>query len=365
MLAGDNGPTHPKVNGHVNQCSQEDKHDELNMQKESSWTALPDLILTLFPGGILLASGTTDGIYHWFLHALTNSERVYLICLLVLSAVFAAYEEVRSFGRHRVSSSLVYSSVFPFTVSIGVLQSYTKTSYTDFGFIVACINMWMSCFNPKLFDISLWTSIVALFNEMWYLPALLYLTTFESISNAAKMSFNFEEVSMISLAVTHTLLYVSEPRLLSPHEIFLPALTFGMIVAIVPAVPVLTKIRTSKNSTRFAISSYGIVVLSVLVGVRPWIAAELSEDPIIWVLKYMISSPGYELRLAIVLWWVTVLAFGIIVPVKFFTGTPGSNLHDNGDSLNKRRKFFHGIVVLLFLPSLSLDVRLLSLLSDL
>jgi hypothetical protein len=137
-----------------------------------------------------------------------------------------------------------------------------------------------------------------------------------------------------------------------------------MIVAIVPAVPVLTKIRMSKNTIRFAISSYGIVVLSVLLGVRPWIAAALSEYPILWVVKYMISSPGYQLRLAIVLWWVAVLAFGIIAPVKFFTGTSGSNPDDNGDSLNKRRKFFHGIVVLLFLPALSLDVRSLLLLSN-
>jgi len=365
MLAGDSGPTHPKVNGHVKQCSKENKNDELDMSKDSRWTALPDLILTLFPTGILLASGTTDG-RNRCLHTLMKSERVYLICLLVLSAVFTAYETVRCSGRHRVStlSSLVYSSVFPFTVSIGVSQGYTTTSYTDFSFIVACINMWMSCFNPNLFDISLWTSIIALFNQRWYLPTLLYITTFESISNAVNTSFNFEEMSMISLAVTHTLLYVSEPRHLSPHEIFLPALTFGMIVAIVPAVPVLTKISMSKNPTRFAISSYGIVVLSVLLGVRPWIAAELSEDPIIWVLKYMISSPGYELRLAIVLWWVAVLAFGIIVPVKFFAGTSGPNPEDNGDSLNKRRKFFHGIVVLLFLPALSLDVRSLLLLSN-
>jgi hypothetical protein len=197
-----------------------------------------------------------------------------------------------------------------------------------------------------------------------YLPTLLYITTFESISNTANTSFNFEEVSLISHAVTHTLLYVSESRHLSPHEIFLPALTFGIMVAIAPAVPILTKIKTTKAPAKLAIASYGAVVLSVLLGVRPWIAAELSEDPIIWVLKYMISSPGYELRLAIVSWWIGVLAFGIIVPVKFFTGTSDSNQLDNGDSLNKRRKFFHGIVVLLFLPALGLDVRVFYLLSN-
>ena len=287
-------------------------------------------------------------------------ERVYLICLLVLSAAFTLIERVLSSGRYRLAilSSLVYSSVFPFTVSIGLSQRYSTASHTDFSFIIACVTMWISCFNPTVFNLSFWTSIVAIVNERWYHPTLLYIATFESISQTANTSFNFEEVSLIAHAVTHTLLYISEPRHLSPHEIFLPALTFGMMVAVAPAVPVVSKIRMSKIPIIFAISSYGIVVISILLGVRPWIAAALSEDPIIWVLKYMTSATGYEVRLAIVVWWVAVLVFGIIVPVKFFTGTSESNPQDNGDSLNKRRKFFHGIVVLLFLPALSLDVQL-------
>jgi len=280
--------------------------------------------------------------------------------------VFASYQRIQFSGRHRVSilSSLVYSSVFPFTVSIGLSKRYSTTSYTDFSFIIACVNIWISCFNPSLVDISSWVSIIGLFHERWYLPTLLYITTFESISNSANTSFNFEEVSLISHAVTHTLLYVCEPRNLSPHEIFLPALTFGMMVAIAPAIPILAKIRTTKTPAKVAIASFGTVILSILLGVRPWIAAELSEDPIIWVLKYMISSPGYKLRLAIVLWWIAVLAFGIIVPVRFFTGSAESSQLDDGDSLNKRRKFFHGIVVLLFLPALGLDVHVFYLLSN-
>jgi len=364
MVSGENGSTIPKVNGHLNPCP-EYNHNEKEMSRKSSWTALPDLLLTLFPTGILLTSGTTDG-RNQTLHALMKSDRTYLACLLVLSLVFTWYEKLRSVGLHRVSilSSLVYSSVFPFTVSMGLSKSHSASSYTDFSFIMACANMWISCFNPTLIEISPWASIIALFHERWYLPTLLYITTFESISNTAYTSFNFEEVSLISHAVTHTLLYVSGPRRLSPHEIFLPALTFGIMVAITPAVPVLSKIRTSKAPTKIAIASYGAVVLSILVGVRPWIAAELSQDPVVWLLTYMISAPGYELRLVIVLWWIAVLAFGIIVPVKFFTGTSDASQLDNGESLNKRRKFFHGIVVLLFLPALGLDVHIFYLRSN-
>lgn len=200
-----------------------------------------------------------------------------------------------------------------------------------------------------------WTTLITLINARWFFPTLLYITTFQAISVTVHTSFNFEEVSLISHAITHTVLYVVESdNRLSAHEIFLPALTLGMMTAITPAIPTLRKIKKSSNMTKLAIYSYATVIFSILLGVRPWLALELAEDPVIWVLKYMTSSEGYELRLAIVLWWLAVLAFGIIVPVKFFTAT--SDQKDNGESLNKRRKFFHGIVVLLFLPALNLDV---------
>ena len=61
MFAGENGSTRSTANGRTKPSSSENKDDKLKMSKEPSWTALPDLILTLFPTGILLASGTNDG----------------------------------------------------------------------------------------------------------------------------------------------------------------------------------------------------------------------------------------------------------------------------------------------------------------
>ena len=160
------------------------------------------------------------------------------------------------------------------------------------------------------------------------------------------------------------MLYVSEAPVgqLIHHEIFLPALTFGILLGIAPAVPVLHKIRKSSDTARLALLSCAIVILSIILLVRPWLVTTLQEDPVIWAVRYMTSSTGYELRLAIVLWWLMVLAFGILVPVKFFTAS--SDNEDDGESLNKRRKFFHGIVVLLFLPALNIDVHRRDILSD-
>jgi len=185
-----------------------------------------------------------------------------------------------------------------------------------------------------------------------YLPTLLFLATFHAVSHTAKTSFNFEEVSLITCGIYHALIYVFHAPMLASHEIFLPALTFGMMLAIAPAVPLLCRIKASPNPNKLALFSGAIVVCMILGLVRPWLVAKLGEDPTLWVLKYMICSEGYEMRLLIVVWWLVILAFGIFVPVKFFSADDG----DDGESLNKRRKFFHGIVVLLFLPALSLDV---------
>lgn len=282
-----------------------------------------------------------------------------MISLLIIVGVFSSFEKFRSPRIHNLAvlGSLVYSTVFPFTVSVGEARGYSNaSSYMDFSFTMACMTMSISAFNPSFSIVCQSATLLATINGDGYLPALLYITIFQAISNTAHSSFNFEEVSLISHGITHALFYVTQsPATLSPHELFLPALTFGMMVSISPAVPILRKIRASANPIAVATLSYAVVTLSILLGVRPWLVAGLHQDPFLWVIDYMTFSDGYEVRLAIVIWWLAILSFGIIVPVKLFTSS--SDPFDDGESLNKRRKFFHGIVVLLFLPALNLDVR--------
>jgi len=59
MSQAGNGSVRPKEDG--GHYPYDLKHDEKNMSTDSSWTALPDLILTLLPTGILLASGSSIG----------------------------------------------------------------------------------------------------------------------------------------------------------------------------------------------------------------------------------------------------------------------------------------------------------------
>jgi hypothetical protein len=256
-----------------------------------------------------------------------------------------------------VLGSLVYSTLFPTTVVLGGTRAQaTGNSYLNSSLWIAGATVLLSLCNLRIEDLSLWSSVLTLDSRL-YFSLLLYFAIFGAISETATTSFNFEENSLISQAVTHLVLYVSQVpmRDLTYYEIFLPAWTFGLMIAISPATPFLKRIRAAKDPIRLVLISFIVVFFSVVLSIRPWILEALGEDPVIWVLKYMLWSDGFQIRLLIVSWWLVVLAFGILVPVWFFSGSDGQ---DNGESLNKRRKFFHGIVVLLFIPSLCLDVLL-------
>jgi hypothetical protein len=60
MLQGVDDHAAPRDEGDGYLC--ELKHDEKNMTAKPAWIALPDLVLTLLPTGILLVSGNVDGI---------------------------------------------------------------------------------------------------------------------------------------------------------------------------------------------------------------------------------------------------------------------------------------------------------------
>lgn len=55
MSVAENG-RRAKENG-----TETEKPEDVQMLGESAWTALPDLVLTLVPTGILLISGNADG----------------------------------------------------------------------------------------------------------------------------------------------------------------------------------------------------------------------------------------------------------------------------------------------------------------
>jgi hypothetical protein len=328
-----------------------EKGDSSKKSSGIDLAALPDLFLILLPSALWYVSGTAEcKVQNELGVDVAVSGNVAAVTCAAAAMSFIVWRREKSIDGLSVFASLVYSAVFTYTVSVGGAAETTRFNQHDL--ITACLTIFLYAYNWSLPTLSTLVAPVMLVGEGLYLRTLLFLATFHAVSHTAKTSFNFEEVSLITCGIYHALIYAAYSPTFASHEIFLPALTFGMMLAIAPAVPLLRRIKTSPTPNKLALSSFAIVLFTILCLVRPWLVAKLGEDPTLWVLKYMMSSEGYEMRLLIVVWWLIVLAFGIFVPVRFFSADDG----DNGESLNKRRKFFHGIVVLLFLPALSLDV---------
>ena len=359
MVTTENGNVKPvrmngKVNGTTHPASSKAEMPKKPVVVELA--ALPDLILILVPTAVLCISRTGDRKL-WAIESALMADTGSVAALLVFTALLSLYLGRISPTLGGLSSfvSLVYSAVFPLTVSIGgARDSNTPSYWTQLNFVIACITIFLYYFNWTFATLATLIAPIGFVDNGLYFPMLLFVATFEAVSHTAKTSFNFEEVSLITCGIFQMLHYVANSPRLMPNEIFLPALTFGMTISIAPAIPLLRQIKHSTNPGKLAVYSYSIIVCTILLVVRPWLVAELGTDPTLWLLRYMTSKEGYEIRLLITVWWIAVLAFGILVPVKFFTASDDG---DNGESLNKRRKFFHGIVVLLFLPALGLDVR--------
>ena len=121
-----------EVPARMDQCSRSRTEEcrclssDANMSKESNWTALPDLILILLPTALLMISGSNDGKSR-SQYALTSVEKLFVDSFACGCDVIQP--RTRGYGWRRAHTlilvgSLVYSSVFPFTVSIGESRGY-------------------------------------------------------------------------------------------------------------------------------------------------------------------------------------------------------------------------------------------------
>ncbi|KAF2857407.1 hypothetical protein K470DRAFT_260841 [Piedraia hortae CBS 480.64] len=110
----------------------------------------------------------------------------------------------------------------------------------------------------------------------------------------------------------------------------------------------LTPTQSLHRQRLYATYIYTIILLTALLPVRSYIqtTALKGEDLIIWVISYLLPHPGVSLppRLLISIYWLLTLTLGLsILPLLSHAET------------DTRRKIFHGIIVLILLPTTFLD----------
>lgn len=214
-------------------------------------------------------------------------------------------------------------------------------------------------------------------------------------------SLNTIELTLLSHGLSAFSVYYlnSEEFQHARHETFLFVFLWGLLFSVYPAVPFIWKnlrLATMKPHHRpknvvklrftYALYAYLTIAFGLLTAVRSYLMSVLHADPFFYIFYYITMS---STRIKLTVYWAFMAASGIIVVIYFWGSKPVGGLsnfptsalrfmmhftksdrteveHDiffeNEDTLarraralDRRRKFFHGLVVVLFLPTINRD----------
>ncbi|CAG8493683.1 3837_t:CDS:2 [Paraglomus brasilianum] len=208
-----------------------------------------------------------------------------------------------------------------------------------------------------------------------------YHTTLYCAATVLKRSFTLGELSIVSQSITFlateaSILTLKKYPLLSlPSFARIPrspiialhiGLMLGVLVVGVLISPVLMRSRRlaqqpswrSKHSQVVANEKkfVGFVVclgsiFVVVSGIGQWVELMIEENPYFWVINFVIESPT---RVMLVCYWIVTVVASILVYINLIYSR-------RSFSLNTKRKYFHGLAVLLFIPGYFLEPDFISL----
>ncbi len=145
-----------------------------------------------------------------------------------------------------------------------------------------------------------------------------------------------------------------------PVDVFLVALTLGMILVGLLSIPTLLytrKIATDKLPVKTQIigslTFYVFLLGFTFFAISPWIESFIKQEPFSWTFNYLKTTHSVIVN-AVYLAGLMIMC-GLIVPSAFKADLMSLSIHI-------RRKYFHVIALMMFVPSIHLEVRLLSVL---
>ncbi|CAG8530412.1 1392_t:CDS:10 [Diversispora eburnea] len=203
---------------------------------------------------------------------------------------------------------------------------------------------------------------------------IFYQVSLYSIITILKKSFTFGELSVVAQAITllvvelwvitvnrFNLMSHSHFRKHSPSDITLYqiALILGMLLIGIILSPILIRSRHLAQQPRWrtkhahafnngrkwtAFSIYGGTALIIgLIG--HCMKFYLSTDPYSWIVNYIIESP---MKIVLALYWIITIALSLLLFAKYAFSR---KIY----SLNTKRKFFHFLAIVMFIPGYLLE----------
>ncbi|KAI8575015.1 hypothetical protein K450DRAFT_263757 [Umbelopsis ramanniana AG] len=224
-------------------------------------------------------------------------------------------------------------------------------------------------------------------------------------ATALRRSFTFGEMCLIAQAGTflvmnattilmckfmpnHLPRFISGNGKLSPIKVLGHAVILGILFIGLITYPILWHSRSlaqrrywktlSTGNTRqsslrqrkilTALSIYLITALAVIFLISPLCTSLLGENAFLWTVKYVFMSPP---RITLCLFWAIAIAITVVIwvlvldvhdsPQSAHVGTQPATVKQLTSSLNKKRKLFHALAVVMFVPGLLYEPAFLQL----
>ncbi|ORX65009.1 hypothetical protein K493DRAFT_321923 [Basidiobolus meristosporus CBS 931.73] len=287
-------------------------------------------------------------------------------CLLVPFVLVAKILDMHSAG-HRSSTSLEYhiallelSIVFGYTVLVHSLTGFIHQKNLSFGVLSSGLLATAFC-AKEIFPHLRAFSTMHIFISICAYQASMYL-----ITSVLRRSFTFGEMAVVSQGMSLIFLdalhmavkkfdlwylpdFVNAER--DPFYIWLQGLLLGMTFLGLVLSPCLYILRKNSNIPEDEARDWQVLISSVvfylgtvavvLAAIVPWISLALGQNAIFWVLSFLFSKWSH---LGLCLYWVSILAIALAFIAQFTYSTTTSA------GLNLKRKYFHGLAILMFVP---------------
>lgn len=162
---------------------------------------------------------------------------------------------------------------------------------------------------------------------------------------------------------------VPHPLLLSvrePIHVFIHSLVFGMLFIGLTLHSLLRKAKAVRSVNtdvdlhrKLSLLFFAGASLIVLLIIRPWTAVLLNgKDPFIWLIEFLNLRPF--IRYPLLAYWASSVSAAVVLSFLFFNLGSG-HIESSPKAVNNRRKFFHAVAVLMFVPGYLLDAELMHL----
>ncbi|KAI9295502.1 hypothetical protein K502DRAFT_364926 [Neoconidiobolus thromboides FSU 785] len=240
---------------------------------------------------------------------------------------------------------LLLTIINGFTILTHVILKQMKLPYSLSIILLIISKLWFNDMLQQIFikKSYLILSSITLFHMVQYLILNLIPTSF----TLAELSILAQALSFLTIQGYMILIKSNNIILLNLSEeiIILNGVVIGMLII---GVIFTMNCMLMKNKNKIINSLLFYMILSGGIGfiIFPFLNMGLKLNPFLWIFNYILKNPSAQL---LIIYWIIAILIGVIY----------SQIVLESNSLNNRRKYFHGLATLLFIPGYFIDKKLL------